>query len=436
MTTEPRNGGTPRGAAEHDDALEKALAAYVDRLTAGERVDPLEVLAAHPGTGHLILERLESFVRPGGDADGDEDGPFPRRLGDHDLLRTLGRGGMGVVYEAWQHSLERRVALKLLPPGAAADRRAFARFVREAQAAGKLRHPSIVSVHGMGVEAGTPWYSMEYVEGKALARVIAQLRERLREGRIGAGSAGLAGILEGGDASLSFYARVARSFAEVADGLQHAHENGVIHRDIKPSNLILDAEGRLRILDFGLAQLEGREAISASGELVGTPLYMSPEQARRHKVPVDHRTDVYSLGATLYEVLVLAPPFRGRDYQETLSQIIEREPAAPRAADAGVPRDLETIVLKCLRKDPAGRYATAEALAQDLRRFARGQPIEARPQGAWEKALARIRRHRVKLVLAAAFLGLGLAFGWASYRWSAANAPGGPRPTAPPSSLR
>src|SRR5262245_14444842 len=208
-----------------------------------------------------------------------------------------------------------------------------------------------------------------------------------------------------------YFESIARAFADVADGLQHAHSKGIIHRDIKPSNLILDGEGRLRILDFGLARLEGQASLTLTGDVLGTPLYMSPEQARRKKIPVDHRTDVYSLGATLYEMLSLKPPFSGKDHQDTLSQIIERDPVEPRKLNLRVPKDLETIALKCLRKDAADRYGTAEALGQDLRRFVRGDAIEGRPEGSWERARRRLWRHRARLMLAGALVGLTAASG-------------------------
>ncbi|MBI4605152.1 MAG: serine/threonine protein kinase, partial [Planctomycetes bacterium] len=272
--------------------------------------------------------------------------------------------------------------------------RSFFRFLREAKAAAQLSHPNVVGVHGMGVEGQTPWYSMELVEGETLAEILARRRAGSGASPFGPGEEGLAG--------LAGFARLAAALAGAADGLQHAHEHGVVHRDVKPSNLICDREGKLRILDFGLARLEGQKSLTVSGDLVGTPLYMSPEQARRRKVEVDRRTDIWSLGATLYEMLALRPPFQGKDHQDTLSQIIEREPVPPRRLDDRIPRDLETIVLKCLRKDPAGRYGTAEALAQDLRRFARGEPVEARPQSRLERLAARARAHRGRLAAGAA----------------------------------
>jgi formylglycine-generating enzyme required for sulfatase activity len=231
----------------------------------------------------------------------------------------------------------------------------------------------------------------------------------------------------GPKASPVFWSNLAQAFAGVADGLQHAHSRRVIHRDIKPSNLILDrdvkasASGRsagssppltLRILDFGVARMEGQESLTGSGDVVGTLLYMSPEQALRSKITIDHRTDIYSLGATMYEMLSGRPPFEGKSPQETLSRIIAREPVEPRKLAPGVPKDLETIVLKCLRKEPPDRYGTAEALEQDLWRFVRGDQIEARPQSRWEREAARLRAHKALAAAALAILLLASLGAW------------------------
>ena len=328
-----------------------------------------------------LLEDLEAFVGFSLEEEGKE--PLGT-LGDYTLRRQIGRGGMGVVYEAWEGSMDRVVALKVLPVGIAADTKACTRFMREAQTAGKLNHPNVVGVYSTGVKEGTPWYSMEYVEGETLAQIFSKLKGTDAETETPFGPK------DQGD----YFIRLARAFADVTDGLQHAHSKGVVHRDVKPSNLILDSEGKLRILDFGLARLEGQESLTLSGDFVGTPLYTSPEQARRKKVPIDHRTDIYSLGATMYEALTGRPPLRGKDHADTLSQILEREPAAPRTLNPQAPRDLETIVSQCLRKDPRNRYGTAEALGQDLRRFGRGDPVEARAQSTVKLALRRAWRHR------------------------------------------
>ncbi len=368
---------------EESPELDALLFDYIDRLNAGEVLDPEAIARDHPAQASALLDRLEVYRML------EEPAAFELStgaVGDYRLLRRIGRGGMGVVYEAWQDSMDRRVALKVLPAGIAADPRTVSRFVREAQVAGSLHHPNVVGVYGMGVERNTPYYAMELVEGETLAQRLKRLRIE--------------------DVDPQYCLGIASAFAGAAEGLQHAHSKGVVHRDVKPSNLIFDREGSLRILDFGLARLEGHEAITLSGDFLGTPQYMSPEQARRKKIEVDHRTDIYSLGATLYEALTLRPPFRGKDPEDTLSQIIDRDPIAPRRINPRASKDLETIVLKCLSKEPAQRYGTAEALAQDLRRFVRGDPIEARPEAPWERLRRRISRHRGKLAASAAALAL------------------------------
>jgi len=252
-----------------------------------------------------------------------------------------------------------------------------------------------------------PWSTSR---GETLAQVLAKLKDAERETETPFGQK---------DSVVHF--------GKLADGLQHAHSKGVVHRDIKPSNLILDGEGR--ILDFGLARLEGQEALTLSGDFVGTPAYMSPEQAKKQKIPLDHRTDIYSLGVTLYELLTHQQPFRGKDHAETLSQIIERDPRPPRQLNGRVPQDLETIVLKCLRKDTGDRYGTAEALGQDLRRFVRGDPIEARPQSTEGRLGRRFWRYRAAiLLLLLAFVGsttatvlVACAWRWRSGRLAASR---------------
>jgi hypothetical protein len=399
VTGRARHPAESRGGQERREEL---LEEYVDRLNAGERVDPAEIRRDHPALAEGLIEDLEAFAALEAPALADrlvEEQPLGT-LGDYMLRRRIGRGGMGVVYDAWQSSLDRRVALKVLPAGIAADTRAMTRFVREARVAAKLCHPNIVSVYGMGVDAETPYYAMELVDGETLAELLRREPPPAEAFQV-------------------HCLRIAGGVADVADGLQHAHARGVVHRDIKPSNLILERGGRLRILDFGLARLEGQEPLTLSGDLLGTPLYMSPEQARHRKIPIDHRTDIYSLGATLYEMLTWRPPFRGRDHQETLSQIIARDPPPLRGLEPRVPRDLETIVHKCLRKDPSDRYGTAEALAQDLRRFVRGDPIEARPQSGLERLARRLWRRRLALLLSTAFavsLAALAAFAWREHR--------------------
>jgi tetratricopeptide (TPR) repeat protein len=387
----------PSGNGGNEEKIETLLAHYLGRLNDGERLDRARILAENPELGEEVLRDLEAYLalHQTGEVDNGMGGQPLGILGDYTLRRQIGRGGMGVVYEAWQNSLDRQVALKVLPAGIAADDRAFQRFMREAKTAAKLQHPHVVGVYGMGVEQNTPYFAMEFVEGETLAQALTRLKQVDQE----------AETVFGRKDCASYFENLAKAFADVADGLQHAHSKHVTHRDIKPSNLILDGEGRLRILDFGLARLEGQESLTASGDFLGTPLYMSPEQARRKKIPIDHRTDIYSFGATLYEMLTLDPPFRGKDHADTLSQIIERDPVEPRKCNPRVPRGLETIVLKCMRKQADDRYGTAEALAQDLRRFVRGDAIEARPQGRLDRVLRRVWVRRLPITL----LGLGVA---------------------------
>jgi tetratricopeptide (TPR) repeat protein len=379
---------------------------HLEELKKKGSVDPDEILVANPDLGPAVLEDLETYIQLGSvDGSVPENQPLGN-LGDYTLRRQIGRGGMGIVYEAWQNSMARRVALKVMPKAVAADQRAVRRFILEAQAAGKLTHPNIVHVHGMGVEQQVPYYAMDFVEGETLAQVLARIKDAEPEAETVFGKKDRPGYFE----------KLAEAFADVADGLQHAHSHKVIHRDIKPSNLILDGDGRLRILDFGLARLEGQESLTLSGDFLGTPQYMSPEQARRKKIDVDHRTDVYSLGATMYEAITGRPPFRGKDHSDTLSQIIERDPVKPRKVNPRVPKDLDTVVLKCLRKAPEDRYGTAEALGQDLRRFVRGDPIEARPVTAWEALLRRSARRKGALAVGSVLIVLIAALGWLAAR--------------------
>ncbi len=389
---------------EHNDPrrnpdFERIFVAYLDELNLNGFVDPDRILEEQPELGPVILEDIETYIQ----LRTQEDAGFPLgTLGDYTLHRQIGRGGMGVVYEAWENSMDRRVALKVLPPGVAADERALQRFVREAKTAGQLNHQNVVSVYGMGLKEQTPYYSMEYVEGETLVQIISRIKEGEPESETAFGKRD----------DIRYFANLAETFAAAADGLQHAHSKGVIHRDIKPSNLILDSNGHLRILDFGLARLEGQESLTISGDFLGTVLYMSPEQAMAKRIRIDHRTDIYSLGATIYEMLALNPPFQGKHHQDTLSKIIFQDPRPAKQLNPRIPRDLETIVLKCLRKDPGDRYGTAEALGQDLRRFVRGDPIEARPQASWERLARKARRHGVGLAATAVIAILICTMGW------------------------
>jgi WD40 repeat protein len=303
-------------------------------------------------------------------------------LGDYDLLDRIGRGGMGVVYRARQRAADRIVALKLIKPEWVADPadpersgETRARFRAEAQAAARLEHDHIVPVYDVGQVGEQPYYAMRYIAGSSLAEI-------LRDGPLSGHRA--AALLE-----------------PVTRAVGFAHEHGIVHRDLKPGNILLGAEDRPYITDFGLAKwLEGAARLTRTEAVMGSPPYMSPEQAR-DAAHVGPASDTYSLGATLYEALTGRPPFQAAEPLQTLRQVIEAEPVPPRRLNPAIDRDLETICLKCLEKEPSRRYGTARELAADLQRFLDGEPIRARPAGRWERAWRWARRHPAMTALAA-----------------------------------
>jgi serine/threonine protein kinase len=392
-----------------------------------------------PGSGFLRLLKLGLPERaPGLKLDnGESETRVPSPLGDFRLLREIGRGGMGVVYEAEQMSLGRRVALKVLPFASTLDPKQLQRFKNEAQAAAHLHHTNIVPVHATGCERGVHFYAMEFIDGQSLAAVIAALRATVK-GRMtndhsltdddsqktsayvpscNAGTevrqstSGLLPTL--GVRDPSFFRSVAQLGIQAAEALDHAHQLGIIHRDIKPANLLIEGEPgalatgvRLWITDFGLAHMQSQGGLTMTGDLIGTLRYMSPEQALAKRVLVDHRTDIYSLGVTLYELLTLEPAFGGRDRQELLRQIAFEEPIPPRRLDRGLPAELETIVLKAMEKNPADRYATAQDLADDLRRFLEDKPIRAKRPTLVQRGVKWVRRHQAVSWMGAAVLAL------------------------------
>ncbi|MFO0810339.1 MAG: protein kinase [Gemmataceae bacterium] len=330
----------------------------------------------------------------------------PTRLGDFRIGRELGRGGMGVVYEAVQTSLGRRVALKVLGSSLGLTPRAVDRFRREAAAAAKLHHTNIVPVYATGEQDGTHFYAMELIDGSSLDTVIRQLRSQADQPATVPTDLVTTNAYvppdplsapsptgTSGGSSADRFDRIAAMVADVADALHHAHQNGVTHRDVKPSNLMLSADGRLSVTDFGLARMLEQPGMTVTGEFVGTPAYMSPEQITAGRIPVDHRTDVYSLGATLYELLTLRPPFSADGRDKLLAMVIQKEPPPPRSVQPRVPRDLETICLKALEKDPDRRYPSAGAMAEDLRRYVNRFAITARRAGPWTRLTKWVKRH-------------------------------------------
>jgi WD40 repeat protein len=300
-----------------------------------------------------------------------------QKFGDYELLEEIARGGMGVVYRARQLSLNRIVALKMILAGNLASATDVERFYSEARAAGDLQHPNIVVIHEVGQHDGQHFFSMDYVDGPSLADKLVEGTWPPRE--------------------------AARLVRQIARAIHYAHTRGIIHRDLKPRNVLLTAEGQPRITDFGLAKrLHGTSGLTASGQILGTPSFMSPEQAQGKVRGVGPRSDVYSLGAMLYWLLTGRPPFSGRDPIEVLKRVIEREPAPPRRLKPQLDKDLETITLKCLQKDPAERYSSARELADDLNRFLKNEPIHSRPVGRSEKLWRWCRRKPLVASLMAA----------------------------------
>jgi eukaryotic-like serine/threonine-protein kinase len=343
-------------------------------------------------------------------------------LGDFRIVREVGRGGMGVVYEAVQRSLNRRVALKVLPFAAALDPIQLRRFHTEAQAAAQLHHTHIVPVYSVGCERGVHYYAMQFIDGRTLAQAIAERRQReaelsppVRPGSPDpAGSADrmslpprerhTAGSATPSSRSREFFRMVAALGIQAAEALDHAHRVGIVHRDIKPANILLDAEGNVWITDFGLARLQDDAGVTMTGDLLGTLRYMSPEQALARRGYLDHRTDIYSLGVTLYEFLTLRPAIDGRDRQEILARIAQDDPIPPRRWNPAIPHELETILLKSPATEPRTRYGTAKELADDLRRFLENRPIQARRPSLVERVAKWARRNRSLVAVAAAML--------------------------------
>jgi serine/threonine-protein kinase len=302
----------------------------------------------------------------------------------YEVKAILGRGGMGIVYQARDLRLGRLVALKMLLAGTYAGGEERERFLREAEAVAGLRHANIVQVHGADDHEGRPYFTMEYVEGGSLAQRLLGAPQPARE--------------------------AAALLATLAEAVQVAHQGGVVHRDLKPANILLTAEGTPKIADFGLARhFDGGPGLTRSGARLGTPSYMAPEQAIGKVSAIGPAADIYALGAILYELLTGRPPFRGETAAETELQVMYQEPVPPSRLNARVPRDLETICLKCLHKDPSRRYATAAALAEDLKRFQRAEPIAARPVGLFERTVKWVRRHPTQSVTLAASMLLVVA---------------------------
>ncbi len=371
-------------------------------------------------------------------------------LGDFELRREIGRGGMGTVYEAWQQSLQRFVALKILGRHVGASTQAIQRFQREASTAAKLHHAHIVPIYAQGEQDGVYYYAMEYVVGDSLNKIISVYRDpdsslssltttdtdetvALSRASMLAGSESTAIDTEQEDVSqchvrsgvllsnipkecttLGYFTNIAEQIALVADALDYAHQQGVIHRDIKPHNLMRGPEGRLRIVDFGLARLSEQPGVTMTGEWIGSPLYMSLEQISGDHGKVDHRIDIYSLGATMYEWLTLTPPYPGETREQVITKILSSQAQPLRMINPKIPVDLETICLKAIERDRNRRYKSAGDLRDDLRRYLADQPIKAKRDGFVVRVGKTMRRKPVATLTMATLL-IASVLSWAVY---------------------
>ncbi|MGE0479921.1 MAG: protein kinase [Phycisphaerae bacterium] len=354
--------------------------------------------------------------------------PPARVVGDFEILDEIGRGGMGVVYRARQISLNRVVALKLLGANLGGSERTITRFLREAQAAARLHHTNIVPVYAQGHEHGCFYYAMELIDGAPLSAVLAADPVRLRlpdappeivesapsprasanapDAPAAAGTA-VSGLRRGASGRVSTrrtadHKRIARLIAEAADALHHAHQQGIVHRDVKPQNMLLGRDDKLHVTDFGLARVLDEAGMTMTSEILGTPSYMAPEQITGDRNAIDARTDVFALGATLYELLTGRRPFVGESYDQVIHAILHRDPPSPRSVAPHIPLDLETICLRALEKEPRRRFASALDLSRDLRRYAEDFPISSRRVGPLGKAVRWVRRHPARATSGAA----------------------------------
>jgi WD40 repeat protein/serine/threonine protein kinase len=381
----------------HPEIAAELRAFFADRAQFQRFVEPVQQVAAAAARNPANVnrddtDRMALTLAPNGSTTTVEPLGTVRYFGDYELLQEIARGGMGVVYKARQVNLSRTVALKMILAGQLASDQDVRRFYAEAESAAKLDHPGIVPIFEVGQHAGQHYFSMAFVDGESLAHRV------------------LNGVLPPREA--------ADMTKRVAEAISYAHIEGVIHRDLKPANVLIDRDGQPRVTDFGLAKRvetegdHGRAALSqltATGQVLGTPSYMPPEQASGKTREIGPLSDVYSLGAILYCLLTGRPPFQAASSLDTLLQVLEQEPVSPRQLNPTVPRDLETICLKCLEKEPRKRYASAQELVDELQRFLNGEPIHARPVSSTERFWRWCRRNPLVAALSAAALLLLLA---------------------------
>jgi tetratricopeptide (TPR) repeat protein/tRNA A-37 threonylcarbamoyl transferase component Bud32 len=389
------------GSGRHP--LEVLAAEFVERYRRGEQPSVAEYTARRPDLADkiralfptvVLMEDLKRTALPGADGDLPPPGRMPERLGDCRVVREVGRGGMGVVYEAEQESLGRRVAVKVLTAQALLEPDRLVRFRREARATARLHHTNIVPVFEFGEHDGLPYYVMQFIDGRGLDQEIADCRMQIAD---------CSKPICNSQSAICNPTRVAQVGLQVAEALAYAHAQGTLHRDVKPSNLLLDARGTVWVTDFGLAKLVGQDDATAPGGTAGTLRYLAPERFRGQS---DARGDVYALGLTLYELLTRRPAFDESDRGRLVRQVTQEEPPAPRRCDPGIPRDLETVVLRAMARAPEDRYPTAAELAEDLRRFLEGKPVRARRVGPAERARRWCRRNPALATLTALAGGL------------------------------
>lgn len=387
------------------ETLQCLMDEFIERCRNGESPVVAEYAKRLPGLADEILATFPmlksiefAFARSRRPSDDESLFSLPERFGDYRVVRPVGRGGMGIVVEAIQESLGRRVALKVLPPNHVASHVQVERFRHEALAAARLNHPNIVPVYGVGLQSGIHYLVMQFIEGVGLDRVIASS---------GRDRGHLSSLLEVNSASSSCEKincqRAVEIVANVADALAYAHEHGVTHRDVKPSNLLLDNKGEIWLLDFGLSKLDDTDQLTSAGDVVGTLRYLAPERLRGE---FDARSDIYSLGLTLYELLTRRPAFHDVDRVRLLRRIADEEPTAPRTIDPSVPRDLDTIVRKAIAKEPERRYQTAREFLKDLHHFLDGRPISVRRASSFERLYRWGKRNPAVAGLTAVVFGL------------------------------
>jgi len=400
---------------ELQEILGEFLESYALSVEQGSPLSYQELVQRHPQLrSHIerMATEVEALCKIPSDSSLDRFAPFDATpigkgmvLGDFEIVRELGRGGMGIVYLAFQKSLQRQVALKVLPFAAVLDPNQIARFHTEAQAAASLHHPHIVPVYSVGCQHGVHYYSMQYIDGQTIESFLQGLKQENILVRPACESTPLAHqSTRRTTKSVNYVRQIIRKMVDVATALSFAHARGIIHRDIKPSNLIIDRQGDLWITDFGLARIQDGQNVTIDGDLVGTLRYMSPEQASGQAHLVDHRVDLYSFGVTLYEMLTLHNAFDGSDRCQVHAAIERASPISARKLNPAIPIDVETIILKCIAPLKDDRYSTANALAEDLQRFLDNKPITARRPSLVD----RISKWGIRRKKSAAAIAIGL----------------------------